>query len=290
VIVRRAALVAVAWALSGCLATRADLRVLQADIAVVRAEHARSDSVRAKQVAEILQTIRASQDSMRGLGNRLAKWQGDQKEDMYAVQQKLLTILELTGLSQRRLMELRANLEDRAPDAGTALQPGGVTPSPLPASGGAASSPTPGAAGAGATTAGAGTASPPAAPSGPGPNQLLQLALDQLRRGSAGSARAGFQDLVTQYPTADIAPLAQFYVAESWAQEGKAAAADSVYQLVVAKYPQSEKAATALYKHGLHLLTLGKRAESRAVFQDVVKRFPRSDEAVLAAARVRDGG
>jgi tol-pal system protein YbgF len=271
--------------LSGCLATRNDLRVLQADLAVIRAEAARNDSARVRQVNEVLQAVRGLRttgDSIRALSQRVAKWQGDQKEELYAMQQQLLTIQELTGLSQRRLLELRANLEERAQDAGT-------TPSPVtsPATGTPNTSPAPST----ATPAAAPTAAPSAsAASGPGPNQLLQLSLDQLRRGSAGSARAGFQDLLAQFPKADVAPLAQFYVAETYAQEGKAAPADSVYLLVVQRYPTSEKAATALYKHGLHLLATGKRTEARAVFADVVKRFPRSDEAVLAAARTKDGG
>ncbi|MDX2184350.1 MAG: tetratricopeptide repeat protein, partial [Gemmatimonadaceae bacterium] len=210
---------------------------------------------------------------------RVAKWQGDQKEELYAMQQQLLTIQELTGLSQRRLLELRANLEERAQDAASTSPPVAAATPPVAPSGTPAS---------GVATPAAGAGAAPTA--GPGPNQLLQLSLDQLRRGSAGSARAGFQDLLAQYPKSDIAPLAQFYVAETFAQEGKAAPADSVYLLVVQRYPTSEKAATALYKHGLHLLATGKRVEARAVFADVVKRFPRSDEAVLAAARAKDGG
>lgn len=282
---RRLALVAAAGLpLSGCLATRNDLRVLQADLAVIRAEAARNDSARVRQVNDVLQAVRALRstgDSLRVLSQRVAKWQGDQKEELFAMQQQLLTIQELTGLSQRRLLELRANLEERAQDAAA---PSTGTPSTSPA--------TPATTAPGAAAGGAGAPTTPAAApaAGPGPNQLLQLSLDQLRRGSAGSARSGFQDLLTQYPKADIAPLAQFYVAETFAQEGKAAPADSVYLLVVQRYPTSEKAATALYKHGLHLLATGKRAEARAVFADVVKRFPRSDEAVLAAARAKDGG
>lgn len=272
---RRAALLVLVPACAGCLATRDDLRVLQADIAVVRAEQAKVDSARARQVGEVLAAVRGSQDSLRALGARVARWQGDQKEDLYAIQQQLITIQELTGLSQRRLLELRANLEERA------QEPGAVA-APPPSGGGVATPP------AGGTPAAGGGAPVAAPPGAPGPNQLLQLALDQLRRGSAGSARAGFQDLVTQYPSSDIAPLAQFYVAESYAQEGKGASADSVYRLVVARYPTSEKAATALYKHGLHLQASGRKPEARAVFADVVKRFPRSDEAVLAGARLKD--
>ena len=273
-VVRLAAVAVAPW-LGACLARRDELRVLLADNAVVRAELAMVDSARAGLVGEVLAAVRASSDSVRALGTRILRWQGEQKEDLFAIQQQLITIQELTGLSQRRLLELRANLEERAQDV-----PAGAVPAATPA----------GTPATGAPTAAPGT--PPAVPAtaaGPGPNQLLQLALDQLRRGSAGSARAGFQDLVTQYPTSDVAPLAQFYVAETFAQEGKAPAADSVYQLVVAKYPASEKAATALYKHGLHQLATGKKADARATFADVVKRFPRSDEAVLAGARLKDG-
>ncbi|MDX2184123.1 MAG: hypothetical protein SFW08_09075, partial [Gemmatimonadaceae bacterium] len=114
---RLVVLAAAGISLSGCVATRNDLRVLQADLAVIRAEAARNDSARVRQVNEVLQAVRALRttgDSLRALSQRVAKWQGDQKEELYAMQQQLLTIQELTGLSQRRLLELRANLEERA--------------------------------------------------------------------------------------------------------------------------------------------------------------------------------
>jgi tol-pal system protein YbgF len=256
-----------------CLATRDDLRIVQADLAVVRAEAARADSARGRQLEAIAQGVARSTDSLQALIARLARWRADDREELLQMQQQLITIQELTGQSQRRLQELRAGLEERALEV---RHPEAV-PATVPPTG--AGTP---------PNAGAPAATPPTAPAGPGPNQLLQLALDQLRRGSTGSARAAFQDIVTQHATSDVAPLAQFYVAESWAQEGKAAEADSVYLLVASRYPASEKAPTALYKHGLSLATAGKADEARRVFRDVVQRYPRSDEAVLAGARLRE--
>ena len=231
--------------LAGCLATQTDVKALQADIAVLRAEVRRADSVRGAQVAAVLSGLRLVGDTLHGVHARIGKLAGDTKGDLYAMQQQLIQIQELTGQSQRRIQEMRANLEDRsgAPDT---------------------------------SRSGA-----------PGPNQLLQLSLDQLRRGSAGAARAGFTDLLARFADSEAATLAQFYVGETFAAEGNTPAADSVYQLVLRVNPKSAKAPTALYKHTLVLLGRGDSAAGRAALADVVRLYPQSDEAALAQDRLK---
>ena len=93
------------------------------------------------------------------------------------------------------------------------------------------------------------------------------MALDQFRRGSTRAARSGFQDLLRQYPNADVAADAQFYLAETYAKEGNMAAADSGYQAVVAKYPSSPRAPTALYKHAGVLEAAGETEAARRRFR-----------------------
>lgn len=229
----------------GCLATQTDVKALQADIAVLRVEQHRADSVRSAQVAAVLAGLKLVGDTLHAVQQRVGRLAGDTKGDLYAMQQQLIQIQELTGQSQRRIQELRANLENSA---------GGVD----------------------SARAGA-----------PGPNQLLQLSLDQLRRGSAGAARAGFTDLLARFGDSDAAPLAQFYVGEAFAAEGNAASADSVYQLVLRTAPRSAKAPTALYKHALVLLARGDQAGAKGALADVVKQYPQSDEAVLAQDRLK---
>ena len=232
--------------LASCLATQNDIKALQADITVMRVESRRADSLRAAQLTATLVAERAVSDTLHAMQLRLARMAGDSKGDLHAMQQQLIQIQELTGQSQRRLQEMRANLEER-------------TASGADSSRGAA----------------------------PGPNQLLQLSLDQLRRGSAGAALAGFTELLSRHAGSDAAPLAQFYVGEALAAEGNAAAADSVYQLVLRTQPKSPKAPTALYKHALVLLGRGDVVGARAAFGDLVKSYPQSDEAVLAGDRLK---
>lgn len=247
-------------AVGGCFATREDVRVLHSDLRAARDERAASDSATRAQLATLATSLGETNDSVRALGSRLARLQGDVRGDLYQIGQQLITIQELTGQSQRRLQELRASL-----DEGQGLAPGAP---------GAAQPGTPG----GPVVPSTGT---------PGPDALFQASLDQLRRGSHTTARAGFEEVLRQYPSADIADDAQFYLGEALAAEGEAAAADSAYAAVVTRWPNSPRAPTAMYKRALAMERGGNTAGTRAVLTDLVARYPRSDEAALARERLR---
>ena len=200
-----------------------------------------------------------SNDSVRAVSARLAKLQSDVANDHYEMGRQILQIQELSGQSQRRLQELRASLEERN-------QTAAVVAPPVP-----------------------GDTSRPA-PAGPGPAQLFQSSLDQLRRGSSTVARSGFEELLRSYPQSEDAPEAMVYIAETYAAERNPVAADSVYALVVDRYPTSPKAATALYKRALAFRAAGKTTAARAAFDRIVREHPRSDEATLAREQLRTLG
>ncbi len=259
--IARALAPAVCLAAGACMATSADVDSLRVTINELKATQIRSDSARAAQIAATGAQMAVVDDSVRALSARIAKMNGDMRGDLYAINQQLIQIQELTGQSQRRLQDLRSSLEQRQPDT-----QGGVV-----------------AAGA----AGAAVGASATAPAAPGPAELFQLSLDQLRRGSNATARNGLTMLVTQYPKSDLVPEAQFYIAESWAAEGNAAMADSAYANVVAKYPQSPRAPTALYKRALSLEKAGNKTAARAAFTQLTTAYPRSDEAALAREQLR---
>jgi tol-pal system protein YbgF len=238
-------------ATGACVASRNDVRVLQQDLSVMRVERAQADSARDRQLAQLVASLTHVNDSLVAVSGRMTRFQGDALGNMVKIQEQLIQVQELTGQSQRVIRELRSELEQRAQDVAAAT---------------------------GDTTR---------AQAGPGPTQLYELASGQLRRNSYGAAREGFQQLLTQYPTSDLAPDAQFFVAESFAAESQTASADSAYRLVAEKYPNSPRSATALYKLGLSLARQGNTAGARAALDDVVKRYPRSDEAELARERLR---
>lgn len=272
-LVRRIAPVALVAA-GACFATQSDVRVLQTDVQTLRAERARQDSVMQQRFDALMASLQITNDSVRSLANRVTRLQGDVRGDLFQMNQQLLQIQELSGQSQRRLQELRSSLEARQQEVPAVTPP--VTP--------------PGASR--DTAAGAPAVAPAPAPAGapagsPGPNQLFQSSLDQLRRGSPGSARRGFEELLRLYPTSDLAGEAQFYIGEAFAAEGNVGAADSAYATVVNKFGQSARAPTALYKRALLLQQRGNIALARTALNDLVRRYPRSDEAQLARERLR---
>jgi len=238
-----------------CFASKQDVVLLQGELRAIRDQTARGDSAQRLQADQVLSQIIRSNDSVRALSVRLAKLQTDVATDHYEMGRQILQIQELSGQSQRRLQELRSSLEDRSQSA----------PAPVP-----------------------GDSARPAV--GPGPGQLFQSSLDQLRRGSIGVARGGFEELLRAYPNSEDAAEAMVYIAETYAAERNQVAADSVYGLVVQRYPRSPKAATALYKRALVLKSAGQNAAARASLERIVREYPRSDEAALAREQLRTLG
>jgi tol-pal system protein YbgF len=258
---------ALAVGATGCFATRGDLRVLQGDLQRVAAAQAARDSAHARELGRVLAAIRPVADSLRVASQRLVALEAEVKDGRYATGQQLIQIQELTGQSQRRLAELRAELERRAeePPPVAPLPPGTM----------------PDTSRAGRGTPGAGD------PGVPGPNQLFQQALAQLRQGRAQTARLALTDLLTQHPRSEVAPSALYYLGETYTQEGNDAAADSVFALVVERHPQAPDAPRALYKRAVALEQAGQRPRARQLLQQLVDRYPRSDEADLARDRLR---
>jgi tol-pal system protein YbgF len=254
-------------ATGACFATREDVQALHADVQTLRGDNARSDSARQAALARVVASLDVVHDSLGQVAARVVKMQGDVRGDLYNVGQQLLQIQELTGQSQQRVQELRASLEQKQSEIASVPQAG--------APGGAA----PGVPGT--------TPAPSAAGATPGPNQLFQISLEQLRRGSPGAARTGLLALLQQYPTSDLVPDAQFYLGEAYHQEGNAAGADSAYAAVVSRFPTSARAPTALYKRALGMEEKGNVVGARGLLNDLVKRYPRSDEAALARERLR---
>lgn len=257
---------AVMMTAGACLATQQDLRVVQGDVVAVRDEFRRlqsaertRDSLRAvsldSALAQIALLLRATNDTVRGISTTVIRLRGDVREDLQNVRAQLIAIQELTGQSQRRIQELRADLESDAIEKSSAPIAGAAT--------------------------GRDTARAPA-PATPGPAQLYQMGQDQLRRGSGASARSAFAALLAQYPRSDLAADALYGMAEAFTAEGNAAAADSAYGQVVARYPNSDRAPTALYKRATALRVAGKGDSARELYRQIIQRYPRSEAAVLS--------
>lgn len=252
-----------------CFATRQDLAVVQRDVTAIRGEvqaaraatlagdsalHRQLDSA----LANVAGTLAVMSDTLESAHLTTMRLRADVREDLQIIRQQLIQIIALSGESQRRVAELRAQLEEDAVERAAPVT--------------------------GTDTAGArgDSATRAAAPAGPGPAQLLQMAQDQFRRGSNASARGAFTALLTQFPTSDLAPEALYGVAETHQADGNGVAADSVYNLVVQRFPNSPRAPTALYKRASQMRVTGRAAEAQVLFKQIIDRYPKTDAALLA--------
>jgi tol-pal system protein YbgF len=212
----------------------------------------------------LARVLAAVQATLSAEQNALVQIRGDIRSDLQAVQQQLGALQELTGQSQQRLSELRSRLANPAP-----------APPPAPVD-----------------TAGASVGTTPttaAPPTGPGPDQMYDLTLQQYRRGSFTTARLGFREFLRLYADDEHAPDALYYVGESFAAENPDSAA-AVYQDVVKRYPNSPRAPSALYKLGLLAEQRGDKAGARTFYARVLAGYPRSDEANLARDKLQTLG
>ncbi len=249
-----------------CFATREDLRIVHTDLKAMQADRVAADSAILRlieqvsaELARVSDVVAIISDSSNANSTTLNRLRNDTREDLQGIARQLLMIQELTGQSQRRIQELRAEMEQRAAELATPPAPDSTRPP------------------------GTAAASPPP----PGPAQLYQMGQDQLRRGSGNAARTVFTQLLTAHPTSDLAPQALYGIAESWAEDGNGQNADSVYALVVERYPRSDQAPNALYKRATAARSIGQTERAMVLYRQIVAQYPRSDAALLAQEFLR---
>jgi len=250
--------------LTAC-ASPSDVRRVQNEVALLRAESARQDSARAARLGEI---IRLQQRIMDSLGLAVRSLKGDTQQDLYNIQQQLVQLQELTGQSQQRLTELRTQLEAR----GAEISVSGTGPS----------------AGAGPGDTTASTRGGPATPTASA-DQMYEASVAQLRRGSTSTARVGLRQLLQAYPTSERVPDALYFLGQSYAAENPDSAA-GYYRQVLERYPQSPRASAALYNVGLLAERRKDAAAAKDAYQRVIRQYPQSNEAALARDRLRTLG
>jgi tol-pal system protein YbgF len=219
----------------------------------MQAETARTDSVRAVVLDLIVALQEQILDSLAVLDRQLMAFQGDVRSDMTDVRQQLVQIQELTGQSQQRLTELRTQMDSRAlePRMAAGAQPGDTT------------------------SVGGGIAA----------QELYDLSLQQLRRGSPGTARAGFRRFLEDFPQHPLAADARFFLGESWEETDPDSAA-AEYEQVVRRHSDSRRAPTALYRLGLLAERRGDQRAAEVYYSRVIAGYPRTEEAQLARTKL----
>lgn len=245
--IRRGTLIVVTLALGGC-ALRSDVSRVENELALFQAEAARQDSIRGARLLEIVQLQQRILDSLENNNEAMRGLRADVANDLYSIQQQLVQLGELTGQSQRRLSELRSQLEAREEQISSVTD----------------------------------TTAPPAASA----EQIYEASLQQLRQGSTATARIGLRELLENHPQHERVPDALYFIGESFASDSPDSAA-AYYAQVRERFAASPRAASATYKLGLIAERRRDLDEARQAYDAVVSQYPQSDEAALARDRLQ---
>jgi len=236
-------------ALGGC-ALRSDVRRLEEQLTTMQDDTERRDSLRDAQLTQVIALQQRTNGSLTAVETALQSFRGEALGQLYEVQRQLLQVQELAGQSTRRLNELRGDLDARGQQLNDVAAPGG-----------------------------------PAAAGNPSAVQMYEASLQQLRRGSTATARAGFRQFLQQYPSAAEAPDALYFIGESFTTEFPDSAA-AYYNQVVDRYPASARSASALYRLGAMAESAKDTSAARSYYKRLIAKYPTSNEAALARDRL----
>lgn len=235
---------ALALLVSGACATKSDVAELRTTIVQqMEEDRAQRDSL----IAEMRALRSVLLDSLNVQQRRDISGRVDLERQIQDLNTALNQLMALTGETQRQLARL-----ERGGDQGSLIagEAGGVSVDP---------------------GAGEGDA-----------QELYDAAVRQFRRGSYVTARNGLDEFLSQYPSHELASDAQYYRAETFAEEGETETALEEYARVLELYPNSRRASTALYKSGRIELERGNTDDARTYFNRVIQGYPDSDEVELA--------
>lgn len=114
----------------------------------------------------------------------------------------------------------------------------------------------------------------------------LDLAMDHMKEGRQGVARAVLQRALAEHPDASERPELAFRLAETWLNEKTYSKAALAFKKVIDEYPGSPWASWSMLHQGDCFDGLGQKDNARLFFDGVIQRYPKSEAAKEAKKRL----
>jgi tol-pal system protein YbgF len=200
-------------------------------------------------------------DSLRGTTTQLFEIRGTVNQQLARIQSEISIIRQENAQLAQTLAGVRDQLER--------LSRMGLAVAPAPAAG-----------------------TPPAgAPvAGSDAIELFQTAVGLFERRSFATARRAFEQVLAQHPNSELAPEAQFKLAEILLAESRQAEALQKFESIPQLYPTAPKVPDALFNVAMIHLEQNNRADARRYLERVVGSYPQSSIAATAQQRLREIG
>jgi TolA-binding protein len=127
-------------------------------------------------------------------------------------------------------------------------------------------------------------------PAGMSAEVTYQNAQRDMSGGKLDLALAQFQDYLKYFGDTELAPNAQYYIADINRQKGNYEAAIEGYDLVLEKYQENNKTVDARYMKAKCLLQAGQRTAAAQEFRELIKRYPSHELAEKSKAELKSLG
>ena len=259
-----------------------DVALLQEQVRAL--QHSQDEKLIAIQVLvqQALDAANKANTSVALLQNNLQQTTKDQQSkvvttviDLGAKMDSMTTDFNALRESVADISSQVGKLQQQMVDIGNAVR-SIQTPAAPPPSGTGGTGPVPGAAAGGV---------PPISS-----EKLYQDANRDRTGGKDDLALQEYNEYLQYYGNTDLAPNAQFYIAEIHFRQSKLDEALQEFDMVLEKYPDNSKTPDALYMKGATLVKTGKRTQGKQEFCELAKRFPSTDLASKARAQVKSLG
>lgn len=117
-----------------------------------------------------------------------------------------------------------------------------------------------------------------------------QTAYSDFLRGEYGLALTGLRQFLRNFPSAEKADDAQYYIGECLYNLGDYQTAVEAYDAVIQRYPGSQFEVGSTYKKALSFLNGNQTAQGVILLQQLIINYPNANEARLARERLRSLG
>jgi TolA-binding protein len=223
------------------------------------------------------ETMKQQQQSLNGPVANVGQKLDQMSEDFRAVRESVLDMNTRMGKLDAKIADLE-NLINTVRSPAAAPPPAvGTAPNDANNSFGGASGP------AGATSA---------PPQGLQAGTLYTTAYGDQLAGKYDIAFQEFSDYLKYFSKTDLAPNAQYYIADIYYRKADYSNALTAFDAVLEVFPENPKTADAHYMKGMCLMKLGKNDSAAREFRDVYTRYlnDHPDIAAKAKAQLRDMG
>ena len=230
----------------GSCATKGDLRSLQTEI---RTLAARQDTLLAQLRVETLST----QDSVRTQSDQIFDFRGEITRQLREISRTLSTLEAIAGQNQQAIAGVRGQMANltRAERALPPISTDDSTRAILQGGGG-------------------------------DPDELYRSAQQQLGRGSLNTARLAFEEFLARHPNHELAPDAQYYVADVLVQQENFEEALEAFQEIQTRFPVAERVPDSLYRIALIQIEMDDLDEAEQTLERIVNTYPGTLTAELA--------